>query len=118
MKKILLSLSLLLCPAALPAQGWDWPASDFDGIYTGEQLRFTAPHAPRLASDGSVRRHLPARTSQDFGLFTLRPDGRLCIDYGDGTSNCDLYLREGQMRMLVTEGRGRLPFRFELGLGN
>lgn len=113
----LLFLSLMLCPAALPAQGWDWPASDFDGLYTGEKLRFTAP-APRLAPDGSVQRHLPPQSSQDFGLFTLRPDGRLCIDYGDGTSRCDLYLREGQMRLLLTKGKGRFPFRFELGVGN
>jgi len=112
----LLLLSLLLFPAALPAQGWDWPASDFDGLYTGEKLRFTA--APRLAPDGSVQRHLPPRSSQDFGLFTLRRDGRLCVDYGDGTSRCDLYLREGQMHLLLTEGRGRFPFRFELGVGN
>ncbi len=114
----LLLLSLLLCPAALPAQGWDWPASDFDGLYTGEKLRFSAALAPRSMPEGSVRRHLAPRTSQDFGLFTLRPDGRLCIDYGDGTRRCDLYLREGQMRMLLTGGQGRFPFRFELGLGD
>ena len=114
-RRLLLS-SLLLFPAELPAQGWDWPASDFDGLYTGEKLRFST--APRLAPDGSVRRQLPARSSQDFGLFTLRRDGRLCIDYGDGTRNCDLYLREGQMHLLLSEGQGRFPFRFELGFGN
>lgn len=112
----LLFLSLLLCPAVLPAQGWDWPASDFDGLYTGEKLRFTA--APRVAPDGSVQRQLPSRPSQDFGLFTLRPDGRLCIDYDDGTSRCDFYLREGRMHLLLTRGQGRFPFRFELGVGN
>lgn len=118
MNRFLLSLSLLLCPAALPAQGWDWPASDFDGLYPGYELRFTQPEMPRLAPDGSVQRHVETRLSRDFGLFTLTPDGRLCLDYGDGANRCDVYLRDGQMRMLVTEGRGRLPFRFELGVGN
>ncbi|MDX2482838.1 MAG: hypothetical protein QNK42_04180 [Pseudodonghicola sp.] len=117
-------LSLLLCPAALSAQGWDWPSEDFDGFYQDAPPRYFTPGTPQFAPDGSVRRpsEPPAGAPAQFGAFTLLPDGRLCISTGDGNGNgdgrCDVYLRDGQMHMLVTKGGARFPFRFELGVGN
>lgn len=123
MNRILLALSLILLPATLRAQ--DWGVLGGEGLPTGlfsEQApRFNDPNKPYLAPDGSVRRHrdtsgLGYDGPTDFGMFTLRPDGRVCIDFGEGVDRCGVYVRDGEMRMLLSERQGRLPFRFELGL--
>jgi len=116
--RVFVLLSLLLCAAPLPAQDWDWDAGNLDGFFLGPKTRFHDPDRVRFAPDGSVQRSLAVDGPTDFGLFTLLPDGRLCLDYSDGSSRCGVYVRDGKMRMLVTEGGKRLPFRFELGLGN
>ncbi|TDE37410.1 hypothetical protein [Antarcticimicrobium sediminis] len=118
MTHIPLWLSLLLCPVALSAQGWDWPSEDFDGFYLDAPTRFFNPDTPQFAPDGSVRRPSDPGAPTQFGAFTLLSDGRLCISTGDGDGGCDVYLRDGQMHMLVTEGSERFPFKFELGIGN
>lgn len=119
MSRILLCLSLLLSPAVLQAQGWDWSKAQFGGLYSGVTPRFHDPDKPRLAPDGSVRRPSdPGSREVQFGTFTLLPDGRLCIAGSEGGDGCGLYMRDGTMRMLVTQGGKRLPFKFELGLGN
>lgn len=118
MIRLVLSLTLLLCPAALPAQGWDWPEADFDGLYSGFSPRFHDPDKPRFAPDGSVQRPSDPGRPVYFGAFTLLPDGRVCLSNGAQVSGCNLYMRDGWMRMRVSESRGRLPFRFELGVGN
>lgn len=120
MIRLLLLLSLSLCPAALPAQQWDWPAGVFQGAYPGLPLRFHDPEAPpRFAPDGSVRRPAaPGGGTTQLGAFTLQSDGRLCLSSAEMGGRCDLYMRDGWMQMLVTEGHGRLPFKFELGVGN
>ncbi len=116
MVRILLSLSLLFGPAALAAQEWELDDGDFFG--TGLSSRFYRPEKPYFAPDGSVRRGGGDARPEDYGLFTLLPDGRLCLDNTDASDRCSVYVRDGQMRLLVTEGGRRLPFRFELGLGN
>ena len=118
MIRALFCLTLALCPAALAAQDRDWPITGFDGFYGGFSPRFHAPAEPRFAPDGSVQRQRRDELTHDYGLFLMRPDGQLCLDYGEGASRCDVYLRDGQMRMLVTESGTRVPFRFELGVGN
>ena len=125
MIRILLALSLILLPATIRAQDWGMLGGEglSKGLFPGQTLRFYDPQKPYLAPDGSVRRSGDARRPAyggptDFGMFTLRPDGRICIDFGVEASGCSVYVRDGQMRMLLSEGRGRLPFRFELGLTN
>lgn len=119
MIRVLLFLSLSLWPAALPAQDWAWAEGAFRGFYPGLSQRFHDPDQPRFAPDGSVRRPAaPGSSTTRLGAFTLQPDGRLCLSAAETGGRCDLYMRDGWMRMLLTEGRGRLPFKFELGVGN
>ncbi|TDK46766.1 hypothetical protein [Antarcticimicrobium luteum] len=118
MIRIPLCLSLLLCAPALSAQGWDWPEEDFEGLFTGFNPKFFDPEKPRFSPDGSVRRPSDPGGPTHFGAFILLPDGRLCISSGEGAGRCDVFLKDGQMRLLVTEGGKRLPFKFELGIGN
>lgn len=121
----LLSLGLWLLPACLVAQDWGllggtpWPKTS----PMMSPQPFYDPKRPYLAPDGSVRRGyetegLTYDGRTDFGLLALRRDGKICVELGVGGKSCDLYLKDGQMRMLLGDGQGRLPFRFELGVGN
>ncbi|MDK3020255.1 hypothetical protein [Pseudodonghicola flavimaris] len=120
----LLALSLCLLPAVLAAQEWgvfgqgDWPGT----LHQDAPMRFYDPSQPFLAPDGSVRRGFEADVIdaggwRDFGRFSVQPGGKICVDLGEGYRDCAVYLKDGQMRMLVRDSEGRLPFRFELGLG-
>ena len=122
MIRVLVFLSLSLWPAAVSAQDWDWPATGFNGLSMGLIPRFHDPDRPRFGPEGSLRGSSAVTDPNGgpvyFGGFTLMPDGRLCLANGEGGGDCNLYMRDGSMRMLVTQGGKRLPFRFELGLGN
>lgn len=120
-----LCLGLFLLPACLSAQGWGlggqapWPLTS----PMLPPLRFDDPEKPYIAPDGSVRRGYETEGliydgRTDFGFFALRPGGKICVDLGGVSQGCDVYLQGGQMRMLLSDGQGRLPFRFELGVGN
>jgi len=124
MNRLLLALSLSLLPVPLFAQdsGLLGGLGPVPAPLTGP-LRFSDPNRPFIAPDGSVRRGYEAEGltydgPSDFGVFSLRPDGKICVDVSGGDQRCDVYLRDGKMRMLLSDGQGRLPFRFELGLGN
>lgn len=121
MIRMLISIAVLSCPAGAvaedvpPAQGLDALTSDYDGFFSGPALRFQLPDV--VGTPGQGRGDFGPQGPTSLGAFTLLPDGRLCLVSGADAATCGVYVLDGRMRMLVTEGGGRLPFRFELGLG-
>jgi hypothetical protein len=69
----------------------------------------------RYSPGGAYSYRNPAGQTR-FGRFRLRPDGRICIDYGDDAGRCDVFVRHGELLFLITEQGKRLPIRVELGV--
>lgn len=48
-----------------------------------------------------------------YGTFSIADDGSVCIQYRNGFSRCDLYVRSGERLILIDEKGDRYPVRPE-----
>ena len=46
-----------------------------------------------------------------FGVYRIAPDGVVCIDYRNGRTRCDRYVRSRDRIVMVTETGDRYPIR-------
>ena len=46
-----------------------------------------------------------------FGTYRIAEDGSVCVDYRNGLSRCDLYVRSGDRLILINEKGERYPVR-------
>lgn len=44
-----------------------------------------------------------------WGSYHIAEDGSVCVDFTNGTSRCDLYVRNGDRIVLITEAGERFP---------
>ena len=45
------------------------------------------------------------------GRYTISDDSTVCIDFDNGFSRCDMYVRSGEKLVLLTEDGLRFPIR-------
>ena len=45
------------------------------------------------------------------GTYSIREDSTVCVDFDNGFSRCDLFVRDGQRLVLITEKGERFPIR-------
>ncbi len=45
------------------------------------------------------------------GRYRIEPDGSVCVDFDNGFSRCDLYVRNGTRVLLIDQKGDRYPLR-------
>ncbi|SDJ36190.1 hypothetical protein [Lutimaribacter saemankumensis] len=55
-----------------------------------------------------------ATSSLRLGVFEVKSDGKVCIDFHDDSSHCDVFIRRGGLYFLLREDGGRFPVFFRL----
>ena len=117
--------ALLLCTPGAPAVS-DAPVArpgdivldldDLQRLTAGNTLTFYDHGQSRFSVGGAYSYTYPDSGGTAFGVFDIRDDGTVCIQFRNGRSRCDLYVRRGSLFYLITQSGDRFPFRTEFRL--
>jgi len=123
MMKFLACLSLTL--VANPVLAQDWHLSDADiplgpigaqALTAGRTLTFPDKGESRFSVGGAYSYTYADRGATRFGMFRIESDGSVCIEFRNGFSRCDLFVRNGGILWMLTEQGERFPIKVHLGL--
>ena len=117
-------LLLAICAAGpVVAQDWNLRGSDaildaaaMARIADGGSLRFYDDGLSRFSAGGAYSYTYANDGGTAFGRFRVEAEGIICIDYRNGMSRCDKYVRnDGRLVLLTTNGE-RFPVKEETGV--
>lgn len=115
--RIFLTTFLILVPGALWAQSWNLYANDTvlteHEIATrieGQTLVFYDNGQSVFGPDGGYS-YTYDGGGTSFGQYRVEGDGIICIDFENGWSRCDKYVRSDQRLILLTADGERYPIR-------
>jgi hypothetical protein len=120
-----LPFAFFLCALALPLQAQDWNIRDSDHVLEAGELARIADGASltyfddgvSLFSAGGAYSYTYANNGGTaFGVFRIAGEGEICIDYRNGFSRCDIYVRNAGRLVLVTEDGERYPVKIAKGV--
>ena len=105
---------LILCAEA--AQAWDLRPGDRavnPGNLIGRTLTFYDDGVSTYSAGGSYSYTYSAANGGGtaFGTFVAQPDQSVCVAFRNGFSRCDIYVRNGERLVLITETGERYPVR-------
>lgn len=111
-------LALLLCSPAF-AEGWamrdsdaSFDIADLDARLRGEILTFHDGGQSEFYNDGRYTFTYANDGGTGYGYFEVMQDSTVCIEFVNGFSRCDAYVRDAQDRLVViTEDGDRFPVR-------
>jgi len=115
----------VLALVASTATAQDWNLRDTDQVLDAEALGLIADGGAltyfddgvSLFSAGGAYSYTYANNGGTaFGRFRLAGEGQICIDYRNGFSRCDMYVRNGGRLVLLTENGERFPIKIEEGV--
>lgn len=90
--------------------------SDLLRLTSGNTLNFYDGGTSRFSAGGAYSYTYADDGGTAFGMFRVRDDGRICVEFRNGRSRCDLYLANGGLFYLITESGDRFPFRTQFKL--
>lgn len=111
-------LSLILLGGSAYAQ--DWPIRSGDAVLTqAEAEELTAGRTLKFYDDGRAKFSIGGAYSYTygndggtaFGRFEVGKDGTVCIAFANGFGRCDLFVRNGERLVMLTEKGDRFPIR-------
>lgn len=111
--------------AAGPGAAEEWNLRDADIPLTPSQVStLTAGRTLTFHDDGQSKFSVGGAYSYTygndggtaFGRFTVKKDGRVCIDFTNGRQRCDLYVKSGGLLMMITQRGDRFPVRLHIEL--
>ncbi|SFT33296.1 hypothetical protein [Sedimentitalea nanhaiensis] len=117
-------MALALCLAG-PLAAQDWAVRGGDIRLSAQDLRDLADGATLTYHDGGVSKFSAGGAysytyanggGSAFGVFHIAEDGRVCINYRNGFSRCDIYVRKNGVLLMLSEAGERFPVRLTLGL--
>ncbi len=89
---------------------------DLQRLTAGNTLTFFDQGQSRFSVGGAYSYTYPDSGGTAFGVFDIRDDGTVCIQFRNGRSRCDLYVRRGAVFYLITQSGDRFPFQTEFRL--
>lgn len=111
--------ALVLIAASVRAD--DWPLRSGDVPFAAEELRALPGRAFVFFDDGEALFGENGAYSYTYsatngggtawGSYSIAQDGSVCIDYGSGRQRCDLYVRNGNRVIVLTQAGERYPVR-------
>ena len=112
-----------LWAGASHAQDWNIRANDqvldaaaMAQIADGGALTYFDDGVSLFSAGGAYSYTYANNGGTAFGRFRVEPDGVICIDYRNGFSRCDKYVRNNGRLVLLTEDGERYPVKIEDGL--
>ena len=123
MLKILVLCALMFTVGGALAAEWNLRDSDIpltepqvSALTSGQTLTFYDNGQSKFSVGGAYSYTYANDGGTAFGRFTVKPDGRVCIDFTNGRQRCDLYVKSGGLLMMITERGDRFPIRLHLGV--
>lgn len=111
---------ILALLTASPVFAAEWPTKPGDIPLNHEELAELAGRTLTFYDDGQARfsaggaySYTYASGDAAFGTYSIAEDGSVCIDYRNGFSRCDLYVRSGERLILIDQKGDRYPVRPE-----
>ena len=112
-------VTLITLSVALPAYAADWAMRNADRVMSqaevelltaGQTLTFFDEGKSKYSVGGSYS-YTNASGESAYGQYAVAEDGKVCINYQNGFSRCDLYVQNGDRIILLTENGLRFPIR-------
>jgi len=121
MLKALVLCALVFATGSAAAEEWNLRSTDipltapqvFD-LTAGNTLTFYDDGQSKFSVGGAYSYTYANDGGTAFGRFTVKDDGRVCIDFTNGRERCDLYVKSGGLLMMITERGDRFPIRVHL----
>ncbi|WP_171130596.1 MULTISPECIES: hypothetical protein [unclassified Ruegeria] len=105
---------------ASPLSAAEWPTKPGDVPLSVQDLEALAGRTLTFYDDGQSKfsaggaySYTYASGESAFGTYSIAEDGSICIDYRNGFSRCDLYVRSGDRLILIDQKGDRYPVRPE-----
>lgn len=112
--------TLALCASTATAQDWNLRDTDvvLDAdalglIADGGSLTYFDDGVSLFSAGGSYSYTYANNGGTAFGRFRVEGQGQICIDYRNGFSRCDMYVRNAGRLVLLTENGERYPIKIE-----
>ncbi len=105
-----------LCLAA-PCFAQDWNVRPWDDVMdveeieqllVGQKVLFRSGGSSYYGPDGRYEYAYQGGNTFE-GEYALQSDGSICVDFDNGRRRCDLYVRQGNGLVLITETGRRFP---------
>ncbi len=113
---------LALIASSAAAQDWNLRETDhvldadaLSLIADGGSLTYFDDGVSLFSAGGSYSYTYANNGGTAFGRFRVVGMGQICIDYRNGFSRCDMYVRNGGRLVLLTEDGERYPIKREEG---
>ncbi|WP_368041132.1 hypothetical protein [Leisingera sp. ANG59] len=114
-------MPLFLCLIAASAGAGDWPLRPGDTPFTqaeldalpGRSFRFFDGGESQYGSGGAYAYTYSAENGGGtaWGTYRIAGDRSICVDFTNGFSRCDLYVRNSGRVILITQQGQRFPVR-------
>lgn len=111
--------AMILAVLALPAMAESWAMKQGDVRFTASQIAdFIAQNDVRFydggrsdyGADGAYA-YVYDGGDRAEGRFRIEADGSVCVDFDNGWSRCDLYVRNGDRVLLIDRKGNRYPLK-------
>lgn len=119
----LVCFCLLLSAQAVSAQDWALRAGDerltdgqLEALSNGASVTYYDDGISEYSAGGAYSYTYADGGGTAFGVFRVTEDGAVCVDFRNGFSRCDLFVRKDGALVLLTEKGERFPARRETGL--
>lgn len=119
-------LALIFCLFAQSAAAQDWALragdapldrSQLQALSDGASVTFIDDGTSKYSAGGAYSYTYAGDGGTAFGVFHVDDAGRVCVDYRNGFSRCDLFVRSAAHGLvLLTEKGERFPVRWEIGI--
>ncbi len=116
MRLILLVMMVLTGPAL--ADGFAMKQGDaafdlegLDGRLRGEVLTFYDDGQSHYYEDGRYSYTYANDGGSAYGYWDITPEGAVCIEFLNESTRCDMYVKNGDRLILITEDGHRFPVR-------
>jgi len=114
----LFMIALFLClPLATNAQSWKLRDNDIrldphqlTDALVDQRIVFFDNGESTFSPDGAYS-YTYDQGGTAYGRYTISDDSTVCIAYDNGFSRCDMYVRNGERLVLLTEDGLRFPIR-------
>jgi len=113
-------IPLLLC-LATPLSAAEWALRPGDQPFDADDLAALPGQVFRYYDDGESRfwangAYAYTYSAQNgggtaWGSYLVAEDGSVCVTFTNGNNRCDLYVRDGNRTLLITEEGARFPMR-------
>lgn len=121
--RLVFCLCLVLPAQVALAQDWALRAGDeplslaqLDALSDGASVTYYDDGTSEYSAGGAYSYTYADGGGTAFGVFRVTEDGEVCVDYRNGFSRCDLFVRKNGVLVLLTEKGERFPVRIEEGL--